>query len=81
MNILYIDHYIGAPSYGMEFRPYHMALEWIKKGHRVKMLGASYSHVRARQPEIDGRPVSKRTTENIDGIEYVWYPTPAYRGN
>lgn len=81
MNILYIDHYIGSPSYGMEFRPYHMALEWIKKGHRVQMLGASYSHVRARQPEIDGRPVSKRTTENIDGIEYVWYPTPAYRGN
>jgi glycosyltransferase involved in cell wall biosynthesis len=81
MNILYIDHYVGSPNYGMEFRPYHLAREWIKKGHRVRMAGASFSHVRAKQPLDNGETIRKRTIENIDGIEYVWYPAPSYSGN
>jgi glycosyltransferase involved in cell wall biosynthesis len=58
-----------------------MAKEWIKKGHRVRMAGASFSHVRAKQPLFNGEKIRKRTIENIDGIEYVWYPTPSYSGN
>lgn len=53
MNILYINHYAGSPQHGMEFRPYYLAREWVRAGHAVHVLAASYSHVRARQPDLD----------------------------
>jgi len=77
MNIVYIEHYAGTPSLGMEFRPYYLAREWVRAGHRVQMLAASYSHVRARQPEVGNAPKN----EVVDGIAYRWYPTRAYQGN
>ena len=76
MNILYINHYAGSPKYGMEYRPYYMAKKWHEKGHKVRILAASYSHVRSVQPKI-----TNKTSEMIDGIEYTWYPTPKYEQN
>jgi glycosyltransferase involved in cell wall biosynthesis len=77
MNILLINHYAGSPKHGMEYRPYYLAKEWIKRGHKVTIVAASFSHVRSKQPSItDGV-----TYEEIDGIRYVWLKTPAYRGN
>ncbi len=78
MNILFINHYAGSPRYGMEFRPYYLAREWVRTGHQVQILAASYSHIRACQPELEARQVKD---ELIDGIQYRWYPTPAYAGN
>jgi glycosyltransferase involved in cell wall biosynthesis len=77
MNIVYIEHYAGTPALGMEFRPYYLAREWVRAGHRVQMLVASYSHVRARQPQVGATPLD----ETVDGIAYRWYPTRAYEGN
>ena len=77
MNIVYIEHYAGTPSLGMEFRPYYLAREWVRAGHQVQILAASYSHVRARQPAVADRP----RDETVDGIAYRWYPTRAYQGN
>ena len=77
MNILYINHYAGTPALGMEFRPYYLAREWVRAGHHVQMLAASYSHVRARQPEVGVVPKN----EMVDGIAYRWYPTRGYIGN
>ena len=77
MNIVYIEHYAGTPALGMEFRPYYLAREWVRAGHRVQILAASYSHVRARQPAIGHEPAD----ESIDGIGYRWYPTSPYQGN
>jgi len=77
MNIVYVEHYAGTPALGMEFRPYYLAREWVRAGHRVQMLAASYSHVRARQPEVGAAP----RDEEIAGIAWRWYPTPAYQGN
>ncbi|MCW7762029.1 glycosyltransferase family 4 protein [Photorhabdus luminescens] len=62
----------------MEFRPYHLGQEWVKSGHNITLLAASYSHVRTKQPKLID---NKKTTENINGLEYVWYPTPSYSGN
>jgi len=73
MNILYINHYAGTPALGMEYRPYHLAREWVRLGHRVQMLAADFSHVRTRQPAAGD--------ETIDGIAWRWYRTPAYQGN
>lgn len=80
MRIIYINHYAGAPKYGMEYRPYYLSREWVRSGHQVLILAADYSHVRSRQPQ---RPSdrSSRWNEQIDGIDYQWYATPPYRGN
>jgi len=73
MNILYLNHYAGCPALGMEYRPYYLAREWVRAGHRVQVLAADFSHVRSAQP-VAGDAV-------IDGIDYRFYPTPRYRGN
>jgi len=73
MNILLLNHYAGSPALGMEFRPYYMAREWVRQGHRVMIVAADHSHVRARQPRAGD--------ELIDGIAYRWVATPPYRGN
>ena len=73
MNILYLNHYAGTPALGMEYRPYYLAREWVRAGHRVQIVAADFSHVRARQPQAGD--------EVIDGIAYRWLPTPRYQGN
>lgn len=73
MNILLISHYAGAPQYGMEFRSYYMAREWVRQGHHVTIVGASYSHLRHKQPPLG--------EENLEGIRYLWLPTSTYQGN
>lgn len=77
MNILYIEHYAGSPSYGMEFRPYYLAKEWVKQGHTVTIIAASFSHMRQNNPDIR-RDFQE---EMVDGIKYVWFKTPSYKGS
>ena len=78
MNILLINHYAGSPQHGMEFRPYYLAREWVKAGHKVQIIAGSYSHIRAVQPAMGGEKIIK---EQLDGIDYSWYSTPNYNGN
>jgi glycosyltransferase involved in cell wall biosynthesis len=77
MNILLVNHYAGSPRDGMEYRPYYLAREWVRAGHRVQIVAAAYSHVRTRQPAVAGEALD----ELIDGIAYRWLPAPAYTGN
>lgn len=77
MNILLLNHYAGSPELGMEYRPYYLAREWVRQGHRVRIVAGSFSHVRSRQPEVGHSPC----LQHIDGIEYHWFPIPAYQGN
>jgi len=81
MNILLINHYAGSPRHGMEYRPYYLAREWVRDGHSVRIVAATFSHVRSTQPTGMRRGGSRRFEESIDGIQYHWYPTPAYSGN
>jgi glycosyltransferase involved in cell wall biosynthesis len=78
MRILLINHYAGSIRHGMEYRPYYLAREWVRQGHRVTIVAASHSHVRTQAPAMGGRA---RIDETIDGIDYVWLATPSYRGN
>ena len=73
MNILLVNHYAGTPALGMEYRPYYLAREWVRLGHRVMIVAAAQSHYRAHQP-LPG-------DEMVDGIHYRWLPTPAYSDN
>jgi glycosyltransferase involved in cell wall biosynthesis len=77
MNILLINHYAGSLQHGMEYRPYYLAREWVRMGHRVRIIAASQSHVRTHQPEMAG----VRIDEVLDGIEYTWLSTPKYADN
>lgn len=77
MNIMIINHYAGSPAMGMEYRPYYMAQEWIKMGHRVVILAGDYSHLR-----ISNHRVKKNfVEEEIDGITYCWIRTVEYNTN
>lgn len=78
MRILYINHYAGSPRYGMEYRPYYLAREWVRWGHEVRVVGSSKSHIRSHQPQLSGQ---HRLDEIIDGIQYSWFETPNYLGN
>jgi hypothetical protein len=75
MNILYINHYAGSLKHGMTFRPYYLAREWIKMGHKVSIVGASFSHLRTSQPEVN----SRFSSEIIDEIQYYWLKAPHYQ--
>ena len=77
MKILLINHYAGSERYGMEFRPFYFSREWVRAGHEVRIVAASFSHLRKKQPEIN----SSLSKEKIDGIEYFWLKTPKYFGN
>ncbi|MBU6234790.1 MAG: glycosyltransferase family 4 protein [Alphaproteobacteria bacterium] len=77
MNILYIDHNAGSPVLGMEYRPYYLARQWVKAGHRVRIIAASHAHTRLRQPRMRG--IIDR--QGFDGIEYIFLKTPAFKGN
>ncbi|MDN5332054.1 MAG: hypothetical protein PWP45_1279 [Tepidanaerobacteraceae bacterium] len=76
-TILLINHYAGAPELGMEYRPYYLAKEWIRLGHKVIIVASSYSHLRIKNADMD-KYVKE---EEIDGIKYVWLKTIRYKGN
>lgn len=62
---------------GMEFRPYYLGREWKKKGHNIRILTASYSHLRNHNPNIE----KDFSITEIDGIEYQWVKTREYQSN
>lgn len=77
MNILLINHYAGSPRHGMEFRPYYLAREWVRQGHRITIVASSVSHLRQQNPAVS----TAVTREAIDGIDYLWVRTRPYAGN
>jgi len=77
MNILLINHYAGSKYYGMEYRPFYLAREWVRLGHNVAIVAGSFSHVRNLNPSVD----DNYCEEIIDGVKYVWLKTPYYQGN
>jgi glycosyltransferase involved in cell wall biosynthesis len=76
-QILLINHYAGSPEHGMEFRPFYFAREWVRSGHQVLIVAASFSHLRQKQPTTR----NLLTRETIDGVDYLWVRTPSYQGN
>jgi glycosyltransferase involved in cell wall biosynthesis len=78
VNILLINHYAGSLRHGMEYRPFYLAREWVRLGHSVRIVASAQSHIRAQAPFLDGQA---RLDETIDGVQYRWIATPAYRGN
>lgn len=77
MNILLINQYAGSVHHGMEYRPFYLAREWTRMGHKVTIVASSVSHVRTVAPTAHGA----LTQEILDGIAYNWLSTPTYQHN
>lgn len=77
MNILLINHYAGSLTYGMEYRAYYLAKEWVNQGHKVTIVAATFSHLRLKNPTTK----KDYQVEMIDGIKYIWLKTPPYKGS
>lgn len=75
MNIWIINEYAGSPYHGMEFRHYYLGKEFVKLGHNVTIITASYSHLFRNPPNVN----KKFTLEDIDGINYLWVSVPKYK--
>lgn len=66
MKILIISQDAGSPGYGMVYRNYNLAREFVEMGHSVTIVSASFSHSRLKQPDVK--------KENIDGVDFLWIP-------
>ena len=71
-KIFIINHYAGAPKYGMEYRHYEIAKELVKKKINVCIIAASFTHL---------RDSTSCTNEKIDGVDFLWVKAPRYKGS
>lgn len=74
-NIWIINQYTGSPHYGMNYRSYYLAREFINSGNDVTIFSGSFSHGFVNFPKTNGW----YTEETIDNINYVWIKTPKYK--
>lgn len=74
MDVVVIAQYAGSRKHGMVYGHYYLAREWVRSGHRVTIIAGSFAHPRIQQPVVRGGV----TEEVIDGIRYLWVPTPTY---
>jgi len=76
-NIWIINQYTGGPKYGMNYRSYYIAKEFIKKGAQVTLFAGSFSHLFTNLPKTKGH----FTSENIEDIYFIWVKTPYYKSS
>lgn len=76
-NIWIINQYTGSSYYGMNYRSYYLAKEFVSKGHEVTIFSGSYSHLFTHYPKTKGL----FTKEHIAGISYIWVKTPQYKSS
>ncbi|MFC1964483.1 glycosyltransferase family 4 protein [Chloroflexota bacterium] len=80
MNIWIVNHYATPPDTPGSTRHYDFARELIKRGHKVSIFAAGFSHRTRKEERLEGRQNYHR--QNIDGVEFVWLRTsPYYGGN
>jgi glycosyltransferase involved in cell wall biosynthesis len=77
MKILLINHYAGSNQLGMEYRPFYLGQEWVRSGHAVTIVAASFSHSRTVQPAVTH---SFQVTEE-GGVRFIWIKSNRYVGN
>ncbi len=77
-HIWIINDYAGSPQYGMTFRHYYLAKEFVRQGFKATIISASYSHFFKNFPDMQGKKYKK---EQIDGIEFLWVKTIKYKNS
>lgn len=77
MKVLYIDHYAGSDTMGMEFRPHYLARAWRRQGVETTILAADFSHLRQKNPIIR-QDLEEKT---VDGSRFIFLKAGSYQGN
>jgi glycosyltransferase involved in cell wall biosynthesis len=79
MKILIINHYAVPPVESGGTRHYSLGKELMKRGHKVKILAANFSHQK-RVPLVPG--VHESIHENhYDELPFIWIKVPPYKRN
>ena len=74
-NILIINEYAGSLDYGMSFRHYYLAKEFVKLGYKLTIVTASYSHFLKKFPNMENKTYK---IEDIESIKYLWVKVMKY---
>lgn len=74
MDIWYIHPYAGSPKYGMSFRPYYLAKNFDKMGHKTTVISSKNHHLSAF-------PVEKSGYVDVEEIAFYLVDTLSYQGN
>jgi len=75
-TIWLINQYASTPETGFGGRHYYLALELAKQGHKVYLIGASYTHLLREPPKVE----ETYTIKDIEGFHFVWIKMPKYNG-
>ncbi|KIM12220.1 MAG: glycosyl transferase [Sulfurovum sp. FS08-3] len=79
MNIWILNHHALTPVMSGGTRHYDFAKELVKRGHSVTIVASSFHY--AKYQEMKEYGDSEYLLEAMDGIQFVWFKTPAYFGN
>ncbi|RAZ55866.1 glycosyltransferase family 4 protein [Campylobacter hyointestinalis] len=79
-NILIVNSYASAPSYGGGmYRHYYLAKEFNKMGYKTTIASASFSHLFTKFPVIDKSKTF--TQEIVDGVDFIWLKSSKYKNS
>ena len=77
MNILILSHASQEPPYNTMLRFHNWGKQLIKRGYNVTIVAASTVH----NTSIDVIEILGKNESEVDGIRYIYIPTPKYSGN
>ena len=78
MNIWILNHYAETPD-GQATRSFDLAKELVRRGHRVTIFAAGFSHYKFREEHL--RAGESWREEDVEGVRFVWLKTLSYRKN
>lgn len=83
MRIWWINHYAVLPSQVGGTRHYSLARRLVEAGHEVTIIASRFNHfaLRAVPDGSSSAEAQKYRLESIDGVEFLWIGTPAYKNN
>ncbi len=79
MRVWILNQYAVPPGQAGPTRHYSFARELILRGHEVTVIASGYDHVCRQEAHLRGREWHRY--EVIDGVPFLWFWTPPYRGN
>jgi len=78
MNIWILNHYAETPD-GQATRSFDLAKELVRRGHRVTIFAAGFSHYKFQEEHL--RAGESWREEDVEGVRFVWLKTLPYRKN
>src|SRR5712691_4314570 len=81
MNISIVNHYAVPPSESFGTRHFSLARELSRRGHRPTIFASSFRHGLPSSDQNKSPHLTKYDSAEVQGVRFVWIPTPSYSGN